>query len=83
MARTIRSESSANQAMYLASLKNQTRDDWRAILAKRDQKRIARHYRQARRPLIGSAGLARIGAMVFAIGLGVTGAAALFLSLSA
>lgn len=50
MARTIRTESAAHAAL---SARVQSRamvsNDWRAILAKRDLKRTARHYRQARR----------------------------------
>lgn len=80
MSKSIRSEGDANRALYLASL-GAPRDDWRVLLAKREAKRVSRHYRQARRPM--SAGLARIGALLFAVGLGVSCAGALFLSLSA
>lgn len=73
MSRSIRSEVDANRALYLASLKPAAREDWRVILAKREQKRAARHYRQARRPM--SQGLAHVGAVLFAAALGVAGAA--------
>jgi hypothetical protein len=68
MARTYRSESAANAALADQSRRMaQTREDWRAVLAKRDAKRAARSAsmrRTARRDALGFAQLAYMAAIV-------------------
>ena len=49
MSRSLRSEYAAHQALTATA----TREDWRAILAKRDARRAEYRYRQARRPQSG------------------------------
>ena len=49
MSRSLRSEYAAHQALT----QNVNRDDWRAILAKRDARRAEYRYRQARRTQSG------------------------------
>lgn len=61
MSRSLRSEYAAHQALT----QNVNRDDWRAILAKRDAKRAEYRYRQARRPQ--SARFAPIVCALFAV----------------
>ena len=61
MSRSLRSEYAAHQALTATA----TREDWRAILAKRDAKRAEYRYRQARRPQ--SARFAPIVCALFAV----------------
>ena len=61
MSRSLRSEYAAHQAL----IQNVNRDDWRAILAKRDAKRAEYRYRQSRRPQ--SARFAPIVCALFAV----------------
>lgn len=71
MSRTIRSESAAHtdQLTYIQA-RAATSADWRAVLATRDSKRTARHYRQSRKP---QSGAMRVG---LAMALIATGALA-------